>query len=113
MAGSSRFQAALKSARDLYDYIVIDSAPVNLVSETALIARRADAVLLVVRQGRTGRASARLSRRKLEAMRAPLLGSVVIGTTVPPNHYEYRNRRDLVKEARILETEGDNLVGVV
>jgi capsular exopolysaccharide synthesis family protein len=113
MAGSSRFQAALKSARDLYDYIVIDSAPVNLVSETALIARRADAVLLVVRQGRTGRSSARLSRRKLEAMRVPLLGSVVIGTTVPPNHYEYRNRRDLAKEARILETEGDNLVGVV
>lgn len=113
MAGSSRFQAALKAARELYDFIVIDSAPVNVVSETALIARRADAALLVVRQGRTGRASARLSRKKLDDMKAPLLGAVVIGTGVPPNHYEYRNRRDPAKEARILEKEGDNLVGVV
>lgn len=113
MAGSSRFQAALKTARELYDFIVIDSAPVNVVSETALIARRADAALLVVRQGRTGRASARLSRKKLEDLKAPLLGAVVIGTRVPPNHYQYRDRRDPAKEARILEKEGDNLVGVV
>ncbi len=113
MAGSSRFQSALKTARDLYDFIVIDSAPVNLVSDTALIARRADAALLVVRQGRTSRADARLGRKKLEDMKAPLMGAVVIGTKVPPNHFEYRNRRDPAKEARILEKEGDNLVGVV
>jgi hypothetical protein len=46
-------------------------------------------------------------------MKAPLLGAVVVGTKVPPNHFQYRDRRDPAKEARILEKEGDNLVGVV
>jgi Mrp family chromosome partitioning ATPase len=113
LAGTMRFQAALRAARDLYDFVIIDSAPVNIVSETALIARRCDATLLVVRQGRTGRASARLAKKRLTDMKAPPLGAVVIGTKVPPNLQGYRNRRDPAREARILENEGDSLIGVV
>lgn len=113
MAGSVRFQAALRAAREHYDFIVIDSAPATLVSDTALVARRTDATVLVVRQGETSRASALAARKRLTAMGAPLMGAVVLGTEVPENFYGYQNRRDPDQEAQVIEKEGDNLVGVV
>ena len=113
MAGSLRFQAALRSARELYDFVVIDSAPVNLVSDTALVARRTDATLLVVRHQQTSRAAALVARKRLTDLRAPLMGAVVLGTTVPGNFFGYQNRRDPDQEAQVIEKEGDNLVGVV
>jgi len=113
MAGSLRFQAALREARELYDFVVIDSAPVNLVSDTALVARRADATLLVIRNGETSRAAALLARKRLMDLRAPLMGAVLLGTTVPENFFGYQNRRDPDQEAQAIEQEGDNLVGVV
>lgn len=113
MAGSIRFQAALRAAREHYDFIVIDSAPVTLVSDTALVARRTDATLLVVRQGQTSRGSALAARKRLSSMGAPLIGAVVVGTAVPENFYGYQNRRDPDQEAQAIEKEGDNLVGVV
>jgi succinoglycan biosynthesis transport protein ExoP len=113
LAGSMKFQAALRAAREQYAFVVIDSAPVNLVSETALIARRTDATLLVVRQGQTGRGDARAARKRLLDMRAPLMGCVVTGTAIPTRRYGYRNRRDPEREAEIIEKSGDNLVGVL
>src|SRR5262249_40592783 len=83
MAGSLRFLGAPRGARDLYDFVVTASAAVNLVSEPALLARRADAPLLVIRQGRTSRHSARLGGKRLADMRAAMLGAVVVGTGVP------------------------------
>ena len=113
LAGSLRFQAALRAAREQYAFVVIDSAAVNLVSETALIARRTDATLLVVRQGQTGRGDARAAKKRLLAMKAPLMGAVVVGTAIPPRLYDYHHRRDLAREAEIIEKSGDNLVGVL
>lgn len=113
MAGSLRFQAALRAARGLYDFVVIDSAPVTLVSDTALVARRSDATVLVVRQGQSSRGAALSARKRLLEMGAPLMGAVVLGTPVPENFYGYQNRRDPDQEAQAIENEGDNLVGVV
>src|SRR5258706_10316933 len=61
LAGTSRLEGALDWARQRYDYILIDSAPVNLVSESSLIARNADLTLLVIRQG-TSRGAAQAAR---------------------------------------------------
>ncbi|HLY75907.1 MAG TPA: polysaccharide biosynthesis tyrosine autokinase, partial [Planctomycetota bacterium] len=113
MAGSLRFQAALREAREHYDFVVIDSAPVNLVSDTALVARRTDATLLVIRHQQTSRAAALAARKRLVDLGAPLMGAVVLGTTVPENFFGYQNRRDPDQEAQVIEKEGDNLVGVV
>lgn len=113
MAGSMRFQAALRSAREQYDFVVIDSAAVNLVSETALIARRTDATLLVVRQGRTSRGAARAARKRLDDLKAPLLGAVLTDAALPETLYGYPDRRDPVREDEVIEKEGDDLVGVV
>jgi tyrosine-protein kinase Etk/Wzc len=113
VAGSMRFQAALRTAREQYDFVIIDSAPVNLVSETALLARRTDATLLVVRQNGTSRAAARAARKRLTDLKAPLMGVVVTGATLPEKLYAYPDRSDPLREDELIEKAGDDLVGVV
>lgn len=112
MAGSSRFRAALRAAPGSYDFIVIDSAPVNAISESALIARRADATLLVVRLGVTRRSLALAAQKKLADMKVQVLGAVVNGAQRSVAYHGYKNRRDLVREAERIAQEGDELVGI-
>lgn len=81
LAGAPAFEGALRAARERYDFVLIDSAPVNEVSESALVARRADGALLVVRQGRTGRGAGQAACKRLAGMGAPLLGAVLNGAS--------------------------------
>ncbi len=77
LAGTTRFEEALVWARANYDFVLIDSAPVNQVSESPLVARRADLTVLVVREGQTSRSAAVLARRRLESMQVALGGAVM------------------------------------
>ena len=52
--------------REAYDYIVIDTPPVTLVSDALVLAACADSVMLVVRCGMTSR---RAIRRVCDALR--------------------------------------------
>lgn len=77
VAGSPRFGRALHEAGERYPWVVIDTGPVLPLSEPAWVARRADAALLVVEEGRTRRADARAALRRLEDMGVNVLGLVV------------------------------------
>ena len=89
LAGTVRFEEALQWARSNYDFVLIDSAPVNQVSESALVARHSVGTLLVVRESQTGRGSLMIARRRLETMGVPLLG-VVLNCSVPSSgSYDY------------------------
>lgn len=46
---NGRFEALIAEAKTLYDYIVVDTAPTILVTDTLLISQMADATLYVVR----------------------------------------------------------------
>lgn len=48
---SDKFQQLMLELKELYDFIFIDSAPVNAASDTASISRCADRTLFVVRAG--------------------------------------------------------------
>jgi len=112
MASSPRFRLALKTARERYDFIVIDSAPLNLISESALIARRADATVLVVRLGVTSRTTALAAQKRLADMNVKLLGAVVNGTRPSGSFQGYQSRRDVSREAAAIAKDGDDLVGI-
>jgi succinoglycan biosynthesis transport protein ExoP len=112
VASAPRFQMILRAAREQYDYIVIDSAPLNVVSESALIARRADATVLVVRLGMTSRTSALGARKRLSDLRVRLLGAVVNGTRPSVAFRGYQGRRDAPREAAAIAREGADLLGI-
>ncbi|MGB5418848.1 GumC family protein [Algibacter sp.] len=46
---NGRFEALLEEAKTLYDYIIVDTAPTILVTDTLLISQLADATLYIVR----------------------------------------------------------------
>lgn len=112
MASSPRFRLALKSARERYEFVVIDSAPLNLISESALIARRADATVLVVRLGQTSRTTALAAQKRLADMKVKVLGAVVNGAPPSDSFHGYRNRRDRSREEAAIVRGGDDLVGI-
>jgi capsular exopolysaccharide synthesis family protein len=77
LGGNPRIEQVLQFARERYDFVLIDSAPVNQVSESALVARRSDAAVLVIREQQTGRSAALRAIKRLRDMRIPILGAVL------------------------------------
>jgi capsular exopolysaccharide synthesis family protein len=88
LAGVSRLEQSLDWARAHYDYVLIDSAPVNQVSESSLVARHADLTVLVIRQG-TSRGAAAAARKRLDGMEVELAGAVLNGSSLRGNEYGY------------------------
>lgn len=69
----------LASIRPLYDRIVIDSPPVNVVADSLILCRLADGVVVVTRGGHTRREALRFALDQLASVRAPVLGTVLNG----------------------------------
>lgn len=77
LLGSTRMVNLLKLLRDRYDRIVIDCAPVLAVSDALVASAAVDAVVLVIRSGRTHNSQADQAAHSLQAVHAPLVGSVL------------------------------------
>jgi capsular exopolysaccharide synthesis family protein len=77
LVGSKRFQELLQSCAPHYDYVLIDSPPMMAVTDAAIIATNADAVLAVVRSHRTTRPLLAGLAQALERTQAPVLGLVL------------------------------------
>lgn len=87
----------LAEARQRYDYVVVDSAPVLPVADPAILGSRVEGTLLVVRVGNVARVALRRAKALLEASRARVLGVCLTGmrAEVSPDYAEmayYRYR---------------------
>ncbi len=76
---SENMTALLAEVRRRYDYIVIDTAPVPVVSDPIPLLAQVDGVLVVTRLGRTERDQLVHLRRQLSKFKAPVLGVVING----------------------------------
>jgi receptor protein-tyrosine kinase len=74
---SARMAQLLRRFRSEFDTVLIDSPPMLPLSDARVIARLADAVILVLRSGRTTRESAVAARNQLVEDGAPLIGSIL------------------------------------
>src|SRR6266516_6359388 len=77
LVSSVRMREALASLRSRYDFVIIDTPPVLPVTDAVVLAREADAVVLVVRGHGTPSGLVREARDRLLMTGAPLLGVVV------------------------------------
>lgn len=75
------FAQMLQDAYTAFDCVIIDTSPVNVVSDALTYSRHADAVVLVVRSGKTKTDEARHAMRELQRMRASLAGCVLNGSS--------------------------------
>ncbi|MEQ1842680.1 MAG: hypothetical protein ABL994_19955, partial [Verrucomicrobiales bacterium] len=76
---SEMFANMLHEAYASFDCVIIDTSPINFVSDGLTYSRHADAVVLVVKAGETNAESARHAMRELQRMRAGLVGVVLNG----------------------------------
>jgi succinoglycan biosynthesis transport protein ExoP len=72
-----RVHAILGALAPKFDFVVIDTPPVNLLADAALLGSAADAVLLVVRAGHTQADDLRFAMDQLETSGAPVLGTLL------------------------------------
>jgi succinoglycan biosynthesis transport protein ExoP len=88
MLGSQSMQKLLEQAGEIYDFILIDSPPVLSVTDSVVLAHRADAVVMIVRQGKVSKHGVRRGRDLLVRSGARMTG--IILNAVDLNSPEYR-----------------------
>lgn len=79
--------------RSQYDFVLIDTPPLNLFTDAALIGAHADATLLVARADRTERQALRFAVLQLQHVQAKLVGTVLNGVDLRRNS-RYRGGYD-------------------
>jgi capsular exopolysaccharide synthesis family protein len=90
LLGTRRFSELLASLREEFDYVLIDAPPVGMVSDPAILATQGDGVLLVSDAQNTRKGSVRQAMRSLEAVGAPVLGTVMNNVEVSKgDNYHY------------------------
>jgi capsular exopolysaccharide synthesis family protein len=75
--GSSRFYALLQSLEKDYDYVIIDSAPLLIVSDSLPLANWVDALVLVTRYNQTPVSALRRIRDVLNRTNANVAGFII------------------------------------
>jgi len=74
-----RFQEFLNACRERYQYILIDSPPVLVAADSAVISTFADGTLYVVRANRTHSEAVLTGKRRLADVGAKLIGGILNG----------------------------------
>lgn len=82
LSGNSRFGDLIKAVSPSFDWIIVDSSPVNLVADGVNLARACDGVLLIARGGVTKFNIAQRALSELKASR--ILGFVLNAVEDPP-----------------------------
>jgi capsular exopolysaccharide synthesis family protein len=77
----------LAEARALADVVLLDTAPLLVVSDASELLPEVDAVIMVARAGRTTRDGARRSFELLDRAGIPVLGVVLVGASSPMSYY--------------------------
>jgi capsular exopolysaccharide synthesis family protein len=76
---SPRFQEMLQEIRSKFDFVIVDTPPVLVVTDPCVVAPRVDGVVLALRLARNVRPSAERARDVFASLGANVLGVVVNG----------------------------------
>jgi len=79
LLGSDRMRELIEEMSEQYDYILVDTPPVILVSDAAIVANLVDGVLLLVRQGKSKKEELKRAIGNLELAGITPMGIVLNG----------------------------------
>ena len=79
LLGSDRMAAVIEALKSSYDYIFVDTPPVNVVADASILSNYMDGMLFVVRQGESEKDPVLSAVSQLEFASAKLLGFVLNG----------------------------------
>lgn len=73
----ANFVQMVDTLREHYDYIIVDTAPIGLVIDAAIVAQRCDASILVTEAGTVKRKVLAKAQEQLEQTGTPFLGVIL------------------------------------
>lgn len=90
MLGSKNMSTLLYELKTKYDVIVLDSAPLQMVSDAQILSTKVDGTILVIKYKTTKKDTLLQAKNLLESVRANILGIVLNGVEeVKGKYYKY------------------------
>ena len=86
---NERIGELFQYARENYDYVLVDTPPVNLVSDTLVIGKFADLIIYVVRAEYLDKRALEVPKLMLEDKRLPNMALLLNGTIMEKEGYGY------------------------
>jgi tyrosine-protein kinase Etk/Wzc len=77
LLGSKHMRNLMQELRGRFDMILLDSPPLNLVTDAAVLGAEADGVVVIARAGATDRSALRYAMDQLRAVKAHVSGTVL------------------------------------
>lgn len=84
---SAELQALFETLSEEFEMVILDTPPLNVISDAAKLSALSDGVLVVVRGGRTEAAALQLTLKRLERARANVAGIILNGVELPTYYY--------------------------
>lgn len=112
LLGTVRMRTALGRAAALFDYVIIDSPPLQAVTDAAILATAVDGVLLVAESGQTRKADLSAAVGQLEAVGATVIGAVITRVPKRQNRYSEYYGQGEQRQSSLISELSDQDVGV-
>jgi capsular exopolysaccharide synthesis family protein len=89
---SPTFDSLLSEVRNTYDYVIVDTPPINLVSDSLVVSQKCDGLLLIIRSTITTYEAFKQSLASVEHLNINLLGTVINGVGANAGKY-YKHKK--------------------
>jgi capsular exopolysaccharide synthesis family protein len=90
-----RMKTLVETLKERYDYVLLDTPPVTVVTDAAILGRVVDGAVLVIRSRYAQTKTVQLAKQRLETVGVKLLGAVLTRFDMKKSGwrsgYEYRN----------------------
>jgi len=95
---SERFERLLTLSRKVYDYIIVDAAPLGAVIDAAIIAKHCDGSIVVIEQGKVSRRLVGQVVEQLKRTETRILGAVLNKVDMKSSNYYYGYYKEYGKD---------------
>ncbi len=93
LLASKQMKKLLEKCEQEFDYILIDTPPILVVTDAAVLANMVDGYVLIVRAGRTHKESLNESVMRLEQLEANIIGFIINDVDPKTSSYKYSSNR--------------------
>ncbi|MBR4875606.1 MAG: CpsD/CapB family tyrosine-protein kinase, partial [Clostridia bacterium] len=93
LLGSGKMTRLLENLKGMYDLIILDTPPINMVTDAIVLAPKSDGVLFVVRANQSERGAVAFAVEQTEYAKAKILGFVLNGVDMENTAYGYSKYR--------------------
>ena len=89
MLGSKAMSAFLEEMKEYFDYIILDTPPVQVVADAQILSTKVDGTIIVVRAGVTKKEDVNDTVNTLKKVNANIIGTVLHAVDNSKNKYYY------------------------